>query len=126
MAEQLQHLASAQEFERYQYAADTDGYGGLLVRARELTRQAVNVAVRTDDKERGAITQAMAAQREAAYGYSAQARQEAAEVLKIAPDSRATQSETALAFALAGDTTRAESSYSAAPPQAVVPAGPRT
>lgn len=109
MAEQLQHLASAQEFERYQYAADTNGYDGHLVRARELTKQATDVAVRTDDKERGAITQAMSAQREAAFGYSAQARQEAAEALKLDPDSRAVQSEAALAFALAGDTARAES-----------------
>jgi hypothetical protein len=68
-----------------------------------------DVAVRTDDKERGAILQAIAAQREAAYGYRADGRQRAAEALKAAPTSQATQGEAALAFALAGDTARAES-----------------
>jgi eukaryotic-like serine/threonine-protein kinase len=109
MAQQLQQLAGQHDYERYVYAADTEGYGGHLGKARELNRQVVDVAVRTDDKERGAIAQAIAAQREAAYGYPVEGRQGAAEALKLAPASRAVQSEVALAFALAGDTERAES-----------------
>jgi tetratricopeptide (TPR) repeat protein len=91
------------------YASDTEAYGGHLGSARELIKGAVDVAERTNDKERGAILQAIAAQREAAYGYTTEGRQRAAEALKLAPRSQATQSEAALAFALAGDTERAES-----------------
>jgi hypothetical protein len=60
-------------------------------------------------KESGAISQAIAAQPEAAYGYTAEGRHGAAEALKLAPTSQATQSEAAVAFALASDTARAES-----------------
>jgi eukaryotic-like serine/threonine-protein kinase len=109
MADQLQRLVGHQDFERNVYAADTEAYAGHLGSARELTREVINVAIRTDDKERGAITQAIAAQREAAFGYPAEARSSAEEALKLAPESRAVQSEAALAFALAGDTARAES-----------------
>jgi eukaryotic-like serine/threonine-protein kinase len=109
MTDQLQRLVGQHDYERNVYAADTEAYGGHLGSTRELTKQAVDVAVRTDDKERGAITQAIAGQREAAYGYTAEARQRASEALKLAPTSRAVQSEAALAFALAGDTARAES-----------------
>ena len=109
MAEQLQQLVGQHDYERDVYASDTEAYNGHLGRARELTKGAVDVAVRTNDKERGAILQAIAAQREAAYGYSAEGRQRAAEALKVALTSQATQSEAALAVALAGDTARAES-----------------
>ena len=109
MDEQQKQLAVQHPYERYVYVSDTEAYGGHLGRARELIKGAVDVAVRTDDKERGAILQAIAAQREAAYGYSAEGRQRAAQALKAAPTSQATQSEAALAFALANDTARAES-----------------
>ena len=46
---------------------------------------------------------------EAAYGNAAEARQSAAEALKLAPTSQGVESEAALAFAMAGDTARAES-----------------
>src|SRR5208283_5433049 len=59
--------------------------------------------------ESGAIWQAIAAQREAIDGYPAQARQGAEGALKLAPTSPGAIAEAALAFALAGDTTRAES-----------------
>ncbi|MGA8441834.1 MAG: hypothetical protein WB762_07185 [Candidatus Sulfotelmatobacter sp.] len=109
MAEQLQRIVGQHDFERYQYASDTEAYGGRLGKARELIKQAVDVALRTDDKERGAIVQAIAAQREAAFGYTVEARRKATEALKLAPTSRAAQSEAALAFALADDSARAES-----------------
>ena len=89
-------------------ASDTEAYGGHLVQARELTKRAVDSAIRADSKETGAVWQAIAAQREAAYGNSAQAQQSAAEALKLAPTSESAESEAALAFAMAGDTARAE------------------
>ncbi|MFZ0292656.1 MAG: hypothetical protein WAL52_03565 [Candidatus Sulfotelmatobacter sp.] len=90
-------------------ASDTAAYGGHLGKARELTKQAVASAVRADSKESGAIWQAIAAQREAGYGNPAEARQSAAEALKLAPASPGAEAESALAFAMAGDTARAES-----------------
>jgi tetratricopeptide (TPR) repeat protein len=90
-------------------AADTEAFAGHVDKARELTKRAVDSAVRADSKENGAIWQANAALRQAAYGNSAEARQSAAEALKLAPASQGVESEAALAFAMAGDTARAES-----------------
>jgi len=110
MAEQQQWYAGKPE-ENYglSLAADTEAYGGHLGKARELTKQAVASAVRADSKETGAIWQAIAAQREAGYGNATEARQRAAEALNLAPTSEGVGVEAALAFAMAGDTTRAES-----------------
>ncbi len=44
-------------------ASDTEAYGGHLSKARELTKRAVDSAVRADSKENGAIWQAIAGQR---------------------------------------------------------------
>jgi len=77
--------------------------------ARELTKRAVDSAIRADSKENGAIFQANAALEQAAYGNPAEARQSAAEALKLAPASQGVEVEAALAFAMAGDTARAES-----------------
>jgi eukaryotic-like serine/threonine-protein kinase len=90
-------------------ASDTEAYVGHLGKARELTKRAVDSAIRADNKESAAVWQAIAAQREAAYGNAAEARQLAAEALKLAPASQGAESEAALAFAMAGDTARAES-----------------
>ncbi|MGA8540907.1 MAG: protein kinase [Terriglobales bacterium] len=109
MQEQQKQLASQHPFEHYVYASDTEAYSGHLGKARELTKEALEVALRIDDKERGAILQAIAAQREAAYGFDAEGRKRAAEALNVAPASQAAESEAALAFALAGDTARAGS-----------------
>jgi serine/threonine protein kinase len=89
-------------------ASDTEAYAGHLGKARELSGRAVNSAIRADSKETGAIWQAIAAQREAAYGNPAQARQSAAVALKLAPASQSAEVESALAFAMAGDTARTE------------------
>jgi serine/threonine protein kinase/tetratricopeptide (TPR) repeat protein len=89
-------------------ASDTEAYGGHLGKARELTKRALDSAIRADSKETGAMWQAIAAQREAAYGNPAEARQTAEEALKLAPTSQGVESEAALAFAMAGDTARAE------------------
>src|SRR6202041_96791 len=66
-------------------------------------------AIRADSKENAAIFQAIAAQREAAFGNAAAARQSATEALKLAPASQGVGVEAALALAMAGDTAQAES-----------------
>ena len=91
-------------------ASDTEVYGGHVGKARELTKRAVDSAIRADSKENGAIWQANAALEQAAYGNASEARQSAAEALKLAPASQGVEVEAALAFAMAGDITRAESS----------------
>jgi serine/threonine protein kinase/tetratricopeptide (TPR) repeat protein len=110
MAEQQQWFAGKPE-ENFglALASDTEVYAGHVGKARELTKRAVDSAIRADNKEEGAIWQAIAAQREAAYGNAAEAQQSAAEALKLAPASQGVESEAALAFVMAGDTTRAES-----------------
>jgi hypothetical protein len=109
--EQQQWFAGKPEYENYglAFASDTEAYSGHLRKARELTKRAVDSAIRADSKENGAIFQAIAAQREAVYGNPAEARQSAAEALKLAPASQGAESESALAFAMAGENTRAES-----------------
>jgi DNA-binding winged helix-turn-helix (wHTH) protein/tetratricopeptide (TPR) repeat protein len=89
-------------------ASDTQAYAGHLSQARELTEQAVDAAVRSDSKENGAKWLAIAAQREAAYGYAAQARKKAAMALSLAPQGQGVANGAALAFALVGDTARAQ------------------
>ena len=66
-------------------------------------------AVQADNKENAAIWQAIAAQREAAFGNPAEARKIAAAALKLAPATQGAEAEAALATAMAGDTARAES-----------------
>jgi len=110
MAEQQQwFLGKPEENFGLALASDTEAYAGHVSKARELTKRAVDSAIRADSKETGAIWQAIAAQREAAYGNSAEARQSATEALKLAPASQGVDVEAALAFAMAGDTVRAES-----------------
>jgi tetratricopeptide (TPR) repeat protein len=110
MAEQQQWFAGkSEENSGLAMASDTEAYGGHLAKSRELTKRAVDSAVRADSKETGAIWQANAALQQAAYGNIIEARQSAAEAVKLAPTSQGVESETALAFAMAGNTERAES-----------------
>jgi tetratricopeptide (TPR) repeat protein len=110
MAEQQQWFAGKPEFENFglALASDTEAYGGHLGKGRELTKRAVDSAIRADSKETGAVWQANAALQQAAYGDATQARESAAEALKLAPTSQGVEAEAALAFAMAGDTARAE------------------
>jgi eukaryotic-like serine/threonine-protein kinase len=111
MAEQQQWFARKPEYENagLALAADTEAYGGHLGKAQELTKRAVVSSAQADNKERGAIYLANAALQQAAYGDAGQARMTAAEALKLAPASQGVESEAALAFAMLGDTARAES-----------------
>ncbi|MGA7226239.1 MAG: adenylate/guanylate cyclase domain-containing protein [Candidatus Acidiferrales bacterium] len=111
MTEQQQWFAGKPDYENFglALASDTEAYAGHVGKARELTKRAVDSAIRADSKENGAIWQANAALRQAPYGNAIEARQSAAEALKLAPASQGVQVEAALAFAMAGDTARAES-----------------
>jgi eukaryotic-like serine/threonine-protein kinase len=111
MAEQQQWYAGSPDYENWglALASDTAAYGGHLVKARELTKRAVDSAIRVDSKEDGAVWQANAALHQAGFGDSTEARRSAAEALKLAPTSPGVESEAALAFAMTGDTARAES-----------------
>jgi eukaryotic-like serine/threonine-protein kinase len=111
MADQQQWYASQPEYENLglALASDTEAYAGHLGKARELTERAVDSAIRANSKGNGAIWQAIAAQREAAFGNAVEARKLAAESLKLDPANPGAESEAALAFAMAGDTGRAES-----------------
>jgi serine/threonine protein kinase len=111
LAEQQQWFAGkpGYETEGLELAFGTEGYEGHLAKARELGKQAVDSAIRADRKEDGASVLAYAAEQEAAYGNAAEARQSAAEALKLAPASPGGEAVAALAFAMADDTARAES-----------------
>ena len=111
MGVQQQWYAGKPEYESWglTLASDTEAYSGHLRKARELSKRAVDSAIRVDSKENGAVWQANAAIEQAAYGNSTEARQSAAAALKLAPASPGVESETALAFAIAGDAARAES-----------------
>jgi tetratricopeptide (TPR) repeat protein/predicted Ser/Thr protein kinase len=111
MAEQQQWFAGKPEYENFglALASDTEAYAGHVSNARELTKRAVDSAIRADSKENGAVWRANAALEQAAYGNATEARPLAAEALKLAPASQGVEVETALAFAMAGDTARAES-----------------
>jgi len=110
MAEQQQWFAGKPE-ENFglALASDTEAYGGHVGKARELTKRAVDSAIRAESKENGAIWQANAALEQAAYGNTTESQQSAADALKLAPMSQGVEVEAALAFAMAGDTGRAES-----------------
>ncbi len=111
MRDQQQWFAGRPEYENFglALASDTEAFVGHLSEAQELTKRAVDSAIQADRKETGAIWQAIAAQREAAYGIAAEARPSAAEALKLAPASQGVEVEAALAFALADDAVRAGS-----------------
>jgi eukaryotic-like serine/threonine-protein kinase len=110
MAEQRQWFAGKPEYENFglALASDTEAYGGHMDKARELAKRAVDSAIQTDQKEIGATWQANAALQQAAYGNAVEARQSAEKALKLAP-SMGVEVEAALAFAMAGDSARAES-----------------
>jgi serine/threonine protein kinase/tetratricopeptide (TPR) repeat protein len=111
MAEQQLWYAAKPDYEHLglSLASGTEAYGGHLGKARELTKQAVDSAIRADNKENGALYLANAAVRDAAFGNATEGKHSAAEALKLAPASQVTENEAALAFAMTGDTARAES-----------------
>jgi eukaryotic-like serine/threonine-protein kinase len=111
MEEQQQWYAARSEYENFglALASHSEAYAGHLGKAKELAMRAADSAVRADNKENAALWQVDAALQQTAYGYAAEARQTATEALQRAPTSQGVEIETALAFAMAGDTTRTES-----------------
>jgi DNA-binding winged helix-turn-helix (wHTH) protein/tetratricopeptide (TPR) repeat protein len=87
--------------------ADTEGWGGKLKKAHELTRLAIASAQRNDAKETAAGYQAAAALRDVESGNRKQARAEANAALNLGPN-RDVQAMAAMALAQAGDTAAAE------------------
>ena len=89
-------------------AADTAAFSGHEEQAQDLTRQAVESAIQADSRESGGVWWENAALREAAFGNTALARQDAAAGLKLAPASQGVQVEAALADAMIGDNADAQ------------------
>ena len=111
MNEQEEWYAAKPEYEAFGLAAAaaTEAYYGHLSKARKLIKRAVDSDVRSDNKEGGAILLTEAALQEAAYGNTTDARLLSEQALSLVPVSRGVWSEAALALAMAGDTSRAES-----------------
>ena len=111
MAEQQKWFADQPLYKNYgiALASDTEAYAGHVRKARELTKEAVDSAIRADNKEGGAVYQTNFALQQAAYGNASEAQQTATEALRPAPPSPGVAAEAALAFAMAGGTARAES-----------------
>jgi eukaryotic-like serine/threonine-protein kinase len=111
MAEQQLWFAGKPEYENFglALASDTEAYTGHVVKARELTKRAVDSAIRADSKENAAIWLTNTALQQAAYNNFKDVRQAAAAALQLATASPGVEAEAALTFAMAGDTARAES-----------------
>jgi eukaryotic-like serine/threonine-protein kinase len=109
MAEQQKwFIGKPQEYVGLSLMSDTEAYAGHIRKARELTGQSVEAAIRADSKESGALWREIAAQRDAAFGYPTGAS-EAAQGLRLYPTSHAVEVEAAFAFAMAGDAARTTS-----------------
>jgi tetratricopeptide (TPR) repeat protein len=110
MDEQQKWFASQHDAENigFSLVSETEASAGHLGKARELIKRSVDSAIRADSKETGAIWEENAALREAAFGNILNAKLSAAAGLKLAPTSQAVAVEAALAYAMAGDTARAE------------------
>ena len=87
--------------------ADTAAYAGKLRHAEELTKQAVNSAVRADQKETAAEYEAVAGVRQAFFGNAAAAKQHAEKALAMS-NGRDVQYAVGTALAYIGDNTRVQ------------------
>jgi len=86
--------------------SDTEAYYGRLLKARELTRRAVESALRADDTEAAALWQVDGALREAEYGNREEAKRQATAALAISK-ARIVMALAAVALTRAGDAARA-------------------
>jgi DNA-binding winged helix-turn-helix (wHTH) protein/tetratricopeptide (TPR) repeat protein len=89
------------------HEAKIAAYSGRLVKAREISRQAVASAERVNEKETAAAYEADSAIREALFGNARRGRERAAAALALSTG-RDVQYGAALALALAGDSSNAE------------------
>jgi eukaryotic-like serine/threonine-protein kinase len=97
---ELQHEILALE-------ADTEAYAGHLAKSREVTRRAVEAALRADNKESAALWHVYSAWREAAFGNVEEAKREAAAGLALAPGSGDVRQLAALVLGRARDAAKA-------------------
>ncbi|MFZ3331067.1 MAG: protein kinase [Candidatus Acidiferrales bacterium] len=88
--------------------SDTQAWSGKLGKARELSRQDIESASRSEEKEPAALWRANAAIREALFGNTDAARQNAAAAAAFAVGDRDAEAQAALAYALAGDAAHAQ------------------
>jgi tetratricopeptide (TPR) repeat protein len=84
-------------------------YSGHLREAREISRRAVVQAQQAGQRERGGLWQAASAVREALFGIKKAAAEQAASALELSRDPEVEYG-AALAFALSGNSSRAQSS----------------
>jgi eukaryotic-like serine/threonine-protein kinase len=87
--------------------SDTEAFSGHLVKARNLSRRAAEIAHRSERKETAAEWQMDAALREADFGNPAEAREETASALTSA-STRDVRILAGLALARAGESTQAQ------------------
>ena len=87
--------------------ADTAAYSGRLGAAREFSRQAVDAAERTGNKEAAGTYSALSALREGLFGNADEAKRRATSAMRH-PAGHDLQYATALAWAYAGDDERAQ------------------
>jgi serine/threonine protein kinase/Flp pilus assembly protein TadD len=111
MAEQISWFEGKPEFQHEILGAeaDTEAYSGHLQKARELSRRAVDAAVRVENKDSAALWQDAAALREGYFGNSSEARQDAAAAVTLAPGARDVVAAAAYVFAETSDAARANS-----------------
>jgi len=96
-----------EEDQMFSTHADTQAYYGRMEKARDLSRRAVDSAVRADSKEAGAAWLTLQALREAEIGNPAGARQAVARALALAPG-RYVKVLAAVVFARSGDAAQAK------------------
>jgi serine/threonine protein kinase/predicted Zn-dependent protease len=102
-------VGTAEENVGLALASDTEADAGHLRKARELTKRSVDASIRADSKETGALWLDDLAGLLASIGNLTEAKQTAAEALKLAPTSPVGAPGAALAYAMAGDALHAES-----------------
>jgi Tfp pilus assembly protein PilF len=109
MQQQLAWVAGRSGEEDWLLSAqsDTEAYFGRLAKAREFSQRAVDSARRADAKETAALWQANAALREAEFGNTTSARQDAIAALALV-SGKDVRSVAALALARAGDAAQAQ------------------
>jgi len=108
MAEQLHWFEGKTGYRALMLASNTEEFGGHLARAWELNKRAMDLAIQADEKETKADILSSEGLDDAVFGNATEARHEEVESLQLAPRSQFVMTTAALAFAIAGETPRAE------------------
>jgi eukaryotic-like serine/threonine-protein kinase len=110
MAKESSWLESKPEYATLGFAleSDSEAYAGHLQKAREILERAVDSAMHADSVENAATWRANASLREATFGNVAESRRSAETALKLAPSSKGVALEAALAYAISGENSRAQ------------------